>query len=259
VPNTNYCGGSANQQIRLADGDAWINGTVTGTIPTTQQRGALECSGSCTLVGVNVLVTTASWAAFYTPGADLSRVISITGGRFSGAGSLGIGPSSSTFTLTGVEIDHNGSGSARRRASDTPRGWSPAPSTQRCTARSNSCERNSETSSLITASRCQPRAARSLATRCANAEAQCADGVRGVTCSSTHVWRRQRRSPSTATRAFGAGEPADAEAVHLHHLAGMIHVDAPLGFGCSTNRFWWRCMTRHQPQPATARVQAVAA
>ena len=30
-------------------------------------------------------------------------------------------------------------------------------------------------------------------------------------------------------RALGAGEPADAEAVHLHQLAGMIDVDVALG------------------------------
>jgi hypothetical protein len=109
VPNTNYCGGTANEQIRLADGDTWTNGEVTGSgISTGQQHGALECSGNCTLVNVNVHDVANAWAAFYAPGANLPRVITIVGGRFANAGSEGVGLSGSTATVTGTEIDHNG-------------------------------------------------------------------------------------------------------------------------------------------------------
>jgi parallel beta-helix repeat protein len=102
-PNTQYCGGVAHEQIRLADGDTWVNGEVTG-VATGQQRGAVECSSNCTLVNMNVH-DNPGFAGLYIFGDN----VLVQGGRFSNNGSLGMGDSIQTgITIDGVEIDHNG-------------------------------------------------------------------------------------------------------------------------------------------------------
>ncbi len=104
--NRIYCGGKATTQIVLAAGDTWVNGEVTGTFVTASQRGALECAASCTLTGVSVHDVPNAFAALYTP-SSVSSTVTITGGRFSGAASLGIGSSKTVVNITGAEIDHN--------------------------------------------------------------------------------------------------------------------------------------------------------
>lgn len=105
VANTSYCGGVAHEQIRLAPGDTWTNGEVTGA-SAGSQRGALECSGSCTLNNMWVHDNPSAFASLYLFGDH----IRINGGRFSGAASLGIGDDRHTdFVFDGVEVDRNGS------------------------------------------------------------------------------------------------------------------------------------------------------
>jgi hypothetical protein len=104
APNMSYCGGVAREQIRLAPGDTWTNGEVTG-VATGTQRGALECQGPCTLNNVSVHDVPGAFAALYLFGDH----VRINGGRFAGAGSLGIGDDRQTdFVFDGVEVDHNG-------------------------------------------------------------------------------------------------------------------------------------------------------
>lgn len=102
--NTSYCGGTATSQIRLAVGDSWTNGTVTGASAGTQ-AGALECAANCTLTNMQVVNNPASFTGIRLRGNN----ITITGGRVSGNADLGIGGGTFTnITINGVQIDHNG-------------------------------------------------------------------------------------------------------------------------------------------------------
>jgi hypothetical protein len=90
-------------------------------------------------------------------------------------------------------------------------------------------ERNSEALSLITRSSRQPRLARSAATCRARALVHWAEGVRLVT------WRvAQAYAEATSmavychTVPFSPAQAADAAAIQLHQLPGMINLQVPL-------------------------------
>jgi parallel beta-helix repeat protein len=106
-PNTSYCRGHATSRIVLADGDTWTNGEVSG-VSTGRQEGAVQCGDPCTLVNMNVHDNPDAFAGIYMPGSGAGPV-TVSGGRVSGNGSLGIGGSGvDHLTISGVEIDHNG-------------------------------------------------------------------------------------------------------------------------------------------------------
>jgi parallel beta-helix repeat protein len=106
--NTTYCGGRATSQIRLASGDTWIGGEVTGVTAGIQQ-GAVECPSNCTLVNMNVHDNPGAFAGIDLTGGGTKTNVTISGGRVTGSGSLGIGGGGvDGLTIHGVEIDHNG-------------------------------------------------------------------------------------------------------------------------------------------------------
>jgi parallel beta-helix repeat protein len=109
-PNTSYCGGvDVGHQIVLANGDSWTGGDVSG-VTTGQQQGAVECGNPCTLVNMNIHDNPGAFAGIYAPqGSNLAGPMTVTGGRVTGSGSLGIGGSQiGQLTISGVEIDDNG-------------------------------------------------------------------------------------------------------------------------------------------------------
>lgn len=103
-PNTSYCGGRSTSRIVLADGDTWTGGEVTGASSGIQQ-GAVQCGHPCTLVDMNIHDNPDAFAGIYMR----SGSVTITGGRVSNSGALGIGGSrADPLIISGVEIDHNG-------------------------------------------------------------------------------------------------------------------------------------------------------
>jgi len=125
---TVYCGGVSNEYISLLPGDKWTDGEVTAvplradpsgpTIPL-KQRGALECQASCSLYGVKVHDVPNSFAAFavFPQSRDLTRVITIEGGEFDDAASIGLTMSGITFSIQGAEIAYNAHGTDGNGAS----------------------------------------------------------------------------------------------------------------------------------------------
>jgi parallel beta-helix repeat protein len=107
-PNTSYCGGHATSRIVLANGDTWTNGEVSG-VSTGQQEGAVQCGDPCRLVNMNIHDNPRAFAGIYMPGNGNAGPVTVTGGRVTNNGSLGIGGSGvDQLTISGVEIDHNG-------------------------------------------------------------------------------------------------------------------------------------------------------
>jgi parallel beta-helix repeat protein len=106
-PNTTYCGGRATSQIDLARGDTWVGGEVTG-VSTRVQQGAITCRSNCTLVNMDVHDNPRAFAGIDVAKGNAVNV-SISGGRVTGSGSLGIGGGDvDGMTIHDVEIDHNG-------------------------------------------------------------------------------------------------------------------------------------------------------
>ncbi|HEY7926431.1 MAG TPA: right-handed parallel beta-helix repeat-containing protein, partial [Candidatus Dormibacteraeota bacterium] len=106
--NTSYCGGRATSQIRLANGDTWEGGEVTG-VSTGSQEGAVECGTPCTLLNMDIHDNPNAFAGIYASMAKVIGPVTISGGRVTNNGSLGIGGSvADPLTVRGVEIDHNG-------------------------------------------------------------------------------------------------------------------------------------------------------
>lgn len=102
-PNTSYCGGTATSQIRLADGDTWTNGSVTGA-STGSQDGAIRTGNNDHLVNMQIGPNPNSWAGIQVRGNG----VSISGGRIHDNADLGVGGGSNDFlTIDGVEVDHN--------------------------------------------------------------------------------------------------------------------------------------------------------
>jgi parallel beta-helix repeat protein len=108
-PSTSYCGGHATSRIVLASNDTWTGGEVSG-VSSGFQQGAVQCGNPCTLINMNIHDNPNAFAGIYAPaGGYLSGPMTISGGRVSGSGSLGIGGSAvNNLTISGVEIDHNG-------------------------------------------------------------------------------------------------------------------------------------------------------
>jgi Malectin domain/Right handed beta helix region len=106
-PNASYCGGVVTGQIVLADGDSWTGGDVSGAV-TGQQDGAVRCGNPCWLTNMNIHDNPNAFAGIYPTGSGTGPM-TITGGRVTGSGSLGIGGGGvGQLTISGVEIDHNG-------------------------------------------------------------------------------------------------------------------------------------------------------
>jgi parallel beta-helix repeat protein len=101
--NTSYCGGTAHEQIKLAAGDTWTSGEVTG-VAAAEEHGAVECDGdNCAIINANVH-DNPGWAGIYLFGNHLS----VIGGRVTNSNNLGIGSDLDNYvTVDGVEIDHN--------------------------------------------------------------------------------------------------------------------------------------------------------
>ncbi|MEO6858663.1 MAG: right-handed parallel beta-helix repeat-containing protein [Solirubrobacteraceae bacterium] len=108
-PNASYCRGHATSRIVLADGDTWTNGEVSG-VSTGQQEGAVQCGKTCTLINMNIHDNPNAFAGIYAPnGSETAGPMTISGGRVTGTGSLGIGGGGNPhLIISGVEIDHNG-------------------------------------------------------------------------------------------------------------------------------------------------------
>ncbi|MEO6858664.1 MAG: right-handed parallel beta-helix repeat-containing protein [Solirubrobacteraceae bacterium] len=108
-PNTSYCGGHATSQIVLAANDTWTNGEVSGA-SSGSQSGAVVCGTACVLDNMNIHDNPNAFAGIYVrSGSETAVSMTITGGRVTGSGSLGIGGGGVPhLTITGVEIDHNG-------------------------------------------------------------------------------------------------------------------------------------------------------
>jgi parallel beta-helix repeat protein len=104
-PNTSYCGGHATSGIVLADGDSWTGGEVSGAAGAA----AVQCGNPCTLVNMQVHNNPGAADGIAAPQGYLSGPMTVTGGRVTGTGSLGIaGSGVGGLTISGVEIDHNG-------------------------------------------------------------------------------------------------------------------------------------------------------
>jgi parallel beta-helix repeat protein len=96
-------------RIVLASNDSWTGGDVSGAV-TGSQQGAVTCGISCTLINMNIHDNPNAFAGIYAvPGSNNGGFMTITGGRVTGSGSLGIGGGQTPhLTISGVEIDHNG-------------------------------------------------------------------------------------------------------------------------------------------------------
>lgn len=108
-PDMSYCGGHATTRIVLASADTWTGGEVSGVV-TGRQQGAVQCGDPCTLVDMYIHDNPRAFAGIYAPqSGDLSGPMTISGGRVTGSGSLGIGGGNiGRLSISGTEIDHNG-------------------------------------------------------------------------------------------------------------------------------------------------------
>lgn len=107
-PNTSYCGGVVVGAITLANGDTWTGGGVSGAV-TGQDQAAVQCGSPCTLVNMNVHNNPGAWYGIAAPQGSFAGPMTVTGGRVTGTGTLGVaGSDIGGLTISGVEIDHNG-------------------------------------------------------------------------------------------------------------------------------------------------------
>src|SRR5438309_1367947 len=123
---------------------------------------------------------------------------------------------------------------------------------------SNSWERNSWALSVVTVSSFQPRRARSSATTSARWLVQWASGVLGRLVElGPGVGAGDVNGGVLPRGSLGAAEAADTEALHLHHLAGVVGVNmAGLRSG-TVLRLRGSGVAGHQAQALGSGLQAV--